>query len=691
MSTRDLLIEVGTEELPPKALSNLSLAFQNEFENRLRSASLAYEKTEIFASPRRLALKVFALAESQDDISIERFGPAVQAAFDAEGKPTKAALGFATSCGVDVSGLQQKNDGKLEKLFYASTQAGAPCAELIPELLQQSLAALPIPKRMRWGASREEFVRPVHWLVLLFGDEVIPARLFELDAANQTHGHRFHHPQAIHLQSADDYPALLHSTGWVEPSFSARRERIKTMVLDQASVKNAQVELDDELLDEVTALVEWPVVLMGNFDPAYLQVPKEALISSLKKHQKCFHLLDNQGQLLPHFITISNIESEDPHQVIKGNEKVIGPRLADAAFFFQQDLNRPLNSHLDTLKRVIFQNELGSVYDKVSRIENLAVFLAGEFDAEPALCQRAAQLCKCDLLSNMVGEFAELQGTMGRYYAEHDKEHPEVAQAIQEHYLPRFSGDALPDSMTGTILALADRIDTITGLFGIGQPPSGSKDPFALRRAALGILRILLEKQLPLDLLSCIQQSISAFAELPEQAGLEQRIMDFIFERLRTYFSEQGVDTRSFQAVDAVRPNLPVLFEHRVKAVSHFAKLPQAQSLAAANKRVANILAKLDSVPTAEVDQTLLNEDAELALYDAFTNVLTITTPLIKDRQFQQALEHMATLQKPLEQFFDTVMVNVDDLSVRQNRQSLLSSVRELFLQIADISYLQAS
>ncbi len=477
----------------------------------------------------------------------------------------------------------------------------------------------------------------------------------------------------------------------VEASFSTRKDSIKAMVLDQAAAKNALVELDDDLLDEVTALVEWPVILLGDFDPAYLQVPKEALISSLKKHQKCFHLLDKQGHLLPHFITVSNIESAEPSQVIKGNEKVIGPRLADAAFFFQQDLNHGLATHLDTLKRVIFQKDLGSVYDKVSRVEKLAVFLAAELDADTALCQRAAQLCKCDLLSNMVGEFAELQGIMGNYYAQHENEDPEVAQAIQEHYLPRYSGDDLPVSMTGTILALADRIDTITGLFGIGQPPSGSKDPFALRRAALGILRILLEKQLPLDLMRCIQQAGSSFSQLLEQVGLEQAVMDFIFERLRAYFSEQGIDTRSFQAVDAVRPNLPVLFEHRVKAVSHFAKLPQAQSLAEANKRVANILDKLDAAPTTDIDQSLLIEDAELSLYQSLNNVLELTSPLIDDKQYQDALEHMATLQEPLEQFFNAVMVNVDDLPIRHNRQSLLASVRQLFLQIADISYLQAS
>jgi glycyl-tRNA synthetase beta chain len=691
MAVRDLLIEIGTEELPPKALLSLSEAFQNDMATRLQNSQLAFQDIQAFASPRRLALKIRKLNEQQADTEIERFGPALKAAYDAEGKPTKAAVGFASSCGVDISALQHKSDGKLEKLFYSSIQAGATTVKLIPDLLEQSLASLPVPKRMRWGSSREEFVRPVHWIVILFGDEVIPANLFGLHADRQTYGHRFHHPKALVLNSVADYPGILQEQGKVSASFSDRRALIEKLLVEEANKLKARVEIDSDLLDEVTALVEWPVILTGNFDSAYLNVPKEALISSLKKHQKCFHLLDTKGDLLPHFISVSNLESRDSLQVIKGNEKVIGPRLADAAFFFTQDKQHKLEAQLENLQRVIFQKDLGTVHDKIVRVEKLAAYIAQQLGAKPALCQRAALLCKCDLLSHMVGEFADLQGIMGSYYASHDGEPAEVAQAIREHYLPRFAGDDLPASLTGITLALADRLDTICGLFGIGQPPSGSKDPFALRRAALGILRILLEKSLPLNLLNTIQQALAAYPSLPEAEGLTQRVMDFIFERLRAYYAEQGIDTLSFQAVDAVRPELPLIFDHRIKAVSHFAGLKQAQSLAKANKRVANILAKLSSSPGSSVDPNLLTNEAEKALFHKLNETLSLTSPMLASGKFQDSLECMASLQEPLDHFFEAVMVNVDDAATRENRQALLNQVRNLFLQVADISYLQAS
>lgn len=690
MAARDLLIEIGTEELPPRALLSLSEAFKTEMTTRLQQANVTYQEILTFASPRRLALKVLGLSDTQSATTVERFGPAVNAAFDNEGKPTKAALGFASSCGVEVSALQHKSDGKIEKLFYSSTQAGAATVAIIPDILKQSLAALPVPKRMRWGASRDEFVRPVHWIVLLFGEEIIQTSLFGLTAGQQTHGHRFHHPEALMLNSADDYPDILLHQGKVEASFSKRREKINTLVLAQAGQLNAKVDIDPELLDEVTALVEWPVVLTGNFDPAYLDVPKEALISSLKKHQKCFHLLDSDDNLLPHFISISNLESLDPQQVIKGNEKVIGPRLADAAFFFQQDKLQKLEAQLPNLQRVIFQKDLGTLHDKVERVEKLAGYLAQALKADPALSQRAARLCKCDLLTNMVGEFADLQGIMGSYYAQHDAEPADVASAIREHYLPRYAGDDLPQTLTGITLALADRLDTICGLFGIGQPPSGSKDPFALRRAALGILRIVLEKSLPLNMLQAIQAAISTYSSLPDSDGLDNRVLDFIFERLRAYYADQGIDTRSFQAVDAVRPHEPLSFDYRIKAVSHFASLKQAHSLAEANKRVANILAKLTTQPDSSVKKDLLTESAEIALYEKLNETLSLTTPMLQSGQYQESLNCMASLQEPLDQFFETVMVNVEDTAVRENRQALLLQVRNLFLQVADISYLQA-
>lgn len=691
MSTADLLIEIGTEELPPTALLTLSNAFKHEVESRLQEAKLNFTGIESFATPRRLALKVLCLDDKQPDMLVDRFGPAVKAAFDDQGKPSKAAEGFAHSCGIDVSRLQQKNDGKVDKLFFSLNQPGAHTSTLMPDLISQSLAALPIPKRMRWGSSREEFVRPVHWIILLFGSKLIPAEILGISTSTNTFGHRFLHPESIPLSSTDDYPDKLVKEGIVEPSFQHRKELIREQVLNEAEAKKATVIIDDDLLDEVTALVEWPVALTGNFDPDFLDIPKEALISSLKKHQKYFYLIDKNENLLPHFITISNIISKDPEQVIKGNEKVIGPRLADAAFFFDKDKSKTLESHIDTLKRVVFQKELGSLFDKSERVESLCSFIGEQMNLNTKPIQRAAKLSKCDLLSNMVGEFADLQGVMGHYYALHDGEDKAVALAIEEQYLPRFAGDILPKTDTGIVLALAERLDTITGLFGIGQPPSGSKDPFALRRAALGILRIILEKDLALDLLSCINHAIGTFNFAQGKEELSFDIMNFIFDRLRAYYTDQGISTTIFQAVDAVRPNSPLIFNQHLIAVNHFSKLPEAEALAKANKRVANILSKLEVTPAEHVDGFLLNEPAEVSLYNKYLEVEKKTIPLIKNLKFKDALSQMALLQTPLDQFFDAVMVNTDDIKLKENRQALLYKIRQLFLQIADISFLQAS
>ncbi|MAM69970.1 MAG: glycine--tRNA ligase subunit beta [Gammaproteobacteria bacterium] len=691
MSNQDLLIEIGTEELPPKALLSLSRAFEDEMAARLEKARLTFKGIQSFATPRRLALKILQLADSQEASEIERFGPAIKAAYDDQGKPTKAAEGFARSCGVEVAALKEKNDGKVTKLFYSATQPGDESSNIIPDLITQALAALPIPKRMRWGSSREEFVRPVHWFILLFGDRVISAKVLGLESSKQTYGHRFLSPEPITINSVADYPGLLREQGMVEASFNKRMETIRELVLQEANALSADVIIDEALLEEVTALVEWPVALTGNFDKAFLQVPKEALISSLTKHQKCFYLLDKHGNLLPHFITISNIISKDPAEVIKGNERVIGPRLADAAFFFDQDKKLSLESRIPELKKVIFQNKLGSVFDKSERVRQLSVYLAKQLNVDEHEVSRAAALSKCDLLSLMVGEFADLQGIMGEYYAAHDGEPEQVARAIREQYLPRFSGDELPQSSSGLILALADRLDTICGLFGIGQPPTGSKDPFALRRSALGVLRILLEKGLRLDLSACIQHSISTFSDLPENPKLQQSVVDFIYDRLRAYYSDQGIQTRCFQAVDAVRSCVPLDFDLRVRAVNHFISLPEAEALAASNKRVANILAKLDQEPGATVKPELLHEAPEKELYDSLLAVQEESRPLIANNQFQESLESMASLQKPLDHFFDSVMVNAEDENIRHNRQALLLQVRTLFLQIADISFLQVS
>lgn len=689
MSNRDLLIEIGTEELPPKALLPLSEAFRDCFAAELQKAALSHGDIEVFATPRRLALIVHALPEQQADRTLEKWGPAVQSAFAADGTPSKAADGFARGCGVTVAELQQKSDGKIVKLLYVSKQVGEQTAKLIPDMVRAALAALPIPKRMRWGSSRDEFVRPVHWAVLLFGSDVIRTTILGVESGNATRGHRFHHPAAITLTSAADYSSSLQEPGRVIASFADRRDEVQRQVEAEGRKYNARAVIEEALLDEVTSLVEWPVALTGNFDQNFLAVPQEALISAMKGHQKCFHLLDANHNILPNFITLSNLVSRDPAQVIAGNEKVIRPRLADAAFFFSQDKKHKLEERNEKLKNVVFQQELGSVYDKAQRVKALAVAMATSLNANKAYVERAAELCKCDLATNMVYEFAELQGIMGYHYALHDGEAKEVALALNEQYMPRFAGDELPTTTTGMILAIAERLDTITGLFGIGQPPTGSKDPFALRRAALGALRIIIEKQLPLDLTVCVDAAINSFTTLPKAEGLKKAVLDFVFERLRALYADQGVGADVFLAVDAVRPASPLLFDARIKAVSHFAKLPAAQALAAANKRVSNILQKSEVTAGTSVNTALLQDDAEKALNSELESLLAIVNPLLSSHRYTEALAVMADLQPQVDAFFDKVMVNADDVALRQNRLALLKALRQLFLRVADISLLQ--
>jgi len=689
MSNRDLLIEIGTEELPPKALLKLSRSFQQEIEKGLGKNNLAFSDSQSFATPRRLAVVVNALQEVQDDISVEKFGPAVKAAFDDEGNPTKAAEGFARSCGVTVKDLKEKDDGKVVKLYYASEQKGEATASLLPQIVSDALDALPIPKRMRWGSLRNEFVRPVHWVVLLFGSETVEADILGVHSGNQTRGHRFHMPGDITVNTPGDYEKALSESAYVIPDFEKRQALVRSQVEQEAEKLGANVSIDSDLLNEVTALVEWPVALTGSFDEAFLAVPKEALVSSMKKHQKCFTLEDSDGNICPNFITVSNLESLAPEKVVAGNERVIRPRLADAAFFFNQDKNHSLESRQDKLKTVIFEQTLGTVHDKSARVAGLAAFIAGAIGSDTALATRAAQLGKCDLLTGMVGEFADLQGIMGYYYALHDGESEEVASAINEQYMPRFAGDELPQTKTGIVLALAERIDTIVGLFGIGQPPTGSKDPYALRRAALGVLRIIVEKTLALDLSECVANAISQYGKLPEQENLEAKVLDFIFERFRAWYSDEGVSANIFQAVDAVRSSSPLDFDLRIKAVQEFVSLKEAEALSIANKRVSNILAKLDQLPVNPVDASLLNEEAEKTLAEQIDKLLIQVEPMLQGQDYGKALSSMALLQADVDRFFDEVMVNTEDEKVRQNRQSLLHQLRQLFLQIADISLLQ--
>lgn len=689
MAKRDLLIEIGTEELPPKALRNLSQAFADGVTAGLKQEQLGSDNLRVFATPRRLALLISGLDEQQQDRIAERVGPAVSAAFTKEGNPTPAAMGFAKSCGVDVSSLSRVKKDGIEKLAHSSTDIGQKTQLLLPAIVDKALASLPIPKRMRWGSSRDEFVRPVHWVVLLFGSELVATKILGVDAAAYTYGHRFHHNQKLVIENPSDYESLLEKQGSVIPDFDKRKQLVRSLVEAEAAKIAARVVIEEDLLDEVTSLVEFPVALMGNFDTHFLEVPAEALILAMKSHQKCFYLTDESGSLLPRFIAVSNIRSKDPQQVVQGNERVIRPRLADARFFFETDKQISLAERRDQLKNIVFQQNLGSVYDKSQRVAQLAHHIATAVKGNVEYCQRAAELSKCDLITNMVGEFADLQGLMGYYYALHDGEPEEVAVAINEQYKPRFAGDSLPGTVTGCVLALADKLDSIVGMFAIGQPPTGSKDPFALRRSAIGVLRILVEAKLDLNLLLAIEQALALLEFAKPAPDSRDRIFDFLLERFRTWYLEEGIAVDVFQAVISVKPERPLDFHNRIEAVSFFSKLEASQSLAAANKRVSNILSKhSDTDIPVEIDPALLHEPAEQALFYHLTQIAQAVTPLFDKGIYREGLERLALLKEDVDLFFDKVLVMSPDLKLQANRLALLSQLRNLFLRVADISHL---
>ena len=691
MSKRDLLVEIGTEELPPKALKRLSQAFSDAITAGLDEAGLGYGGVRGFASPRRLAVRVSELDTAQRDKTVERRGPAVAAAFDDDGQPTKAAEGFARSCGVTVDALERVQTGKGEWLVFRQQQPGQATSVLIPDIVATALEQLPIPKRMRWGDSKAQFVRPVHWIVLLFGDQVIDAELLGVRTGNLTRGHRFHHPEPIAVSAPSDYEPLLEKA-FVIADFDHRRERVREQVEAVASTAGGKAVIDPGLLDEVTAMVEWPVALLGDFDREFLDIPPEVLISAMKGHQKYFHVVDDDGNMLPHFITVANIESRDITVVREGNERVIRPRLSDARFFWEQDRKLPLAERLEGLRQVVFQNRLGSLYDKVVRMRTLAGLIAGQLGGDSNLAERAAELCKCDLATEMVGEFPELQGIMGRYYALHDGEDPAVATAIADHYLPRFAGDTLPGDTVAQAVALADRIDTLVGIFGIGQAPTGDKDPFALRRAALGVIRILIEHALSLDLLVLLIEARELINA--QQPGLvadttDDAVYDFVIGRLRVYYAGQGFAHDEIDAVVCLRPTRLDELDRRLHALAAFRKLGEAEALAAANKRISNILKKSANGDIPAFDESLLNEPAEIALFQAIVEVGQAVEPLFDLGDYTGAMQLLAGLRGVVDDFFDHVMVNVDDIALRHNRLSLLLMLRNLFLRVADLSRLQ--
>jgi len=693
MATKnDFLFELGTEELPPKALKNLSAALGREVCAGLKAAELAHHDVQLFATPRRLAVLVSKLDVGQADKTVERRGPAVKAAFDGAGNATPAAQGFARSCGVEIGQLETLKTDKGEWLMYNLQQAGKPAQELLPAIIENALAKLPIPKRMRWGSSPVEFVRPVHWLVMLFGKDVIDTEIYGMHASRETRGHRFHHPEMLSLTEPSAYAALLENEGWVMADFKTRSETIRAQILAIVAPLNGEAVIDEVLLDEVTGMVEWPVAVMGDFDSRYLELPAEVLVSAMKSHQKYFHVIDSQGQLLPHFITISNIESRDISVVQSGNERVIRPRLSDAVFFWEQDKKIGLAGQSSRLQSVVFQKKLGTLSDKTQRVTALCSDIAQQLGASAELAQQAAELSKCDLMTEMVGEFPELQGIMGRYYALHDGLDEKVSQALDEQYMPRHAGDRLPVSSIGQALALADKLDTLVGLFLVNEIPTGTKDPFALRRASLGILRTIIEAQLDkLDLEQLIDTALKSHQQGDADKGdVAAKVFDFMMDRLRGHYLDQGISHDVFDAVLACCPTRPVDFDDRVKAVTRFRALPEAESLSAANKRIANILRQADDKGLApEIDESLLTEAAEQVLVKQLQALSKELKPILAERNYSEVLTRLATLRDSVDNFFDDVMVMVDDEAMRRNRLILLASLRRLFLQVADVSCLQ--
>ena len=688
MTTQNFLVEIGTEELPPKALKTLATSFADNVEAELNQAGLSFDKIEWFAAPRRLTVKVLNLATQQPSKEIEKRGPAVSAAFDAEGKPTKAAEGWARGCGITVEQAERIATDKGEWLVHRAKIEGQPTKNLLNDIVVNALAKLPIPKPMRWADKTVQFIRPVHTVTMLLGDELIEGEILGVASARTIRGHRFLGEKEFEIQHADQYPQLLREKGSVVADFNERKAEILAKSQAKATTLGGVADIEESLLEEVTSLVEYPNVLAAKFEERFLAVPAEALVYTMKGDQKYFPIYDKDGKLLPHFIFVSNINPEDPTAIIEGNEKVVRPRLTDAEFFFKTDLKQKLVERLPRLETVLFQQQLGTLKDKTDRIEQLAGEIAKQIGADEAKAKRAGLLSKCDLMTNMVFEFTDTQGVMGMHYARHDGEDEEVAVALNEQYMPRFAGDELPKSLVASAVALADKFDTLTGIFGIGQAPKGSADPFALRRAALGALRIIVEKNLPLDLEDLVKKSAALFGDKLTNQNVVADVVDFMLGRFRAWYQDEGIAVDVIQAVLARRPTRPADFDARVRAVSHFRTLDSAEALAAANKRVSNILAKADAA-IGEINLTACVEPAEKALAEAVLALRSEVQPLIAQGDYTSVLDKLANLRAPVDSFFDNVMVNAEDPALRQNRLAILNTLQGLFLQVADISVLQ--
>jgi len=688
MSTETLLIELGTEELPPKALKKLAVTFLEQIKWQLDSAELAYEEMKWFATPRRMAVVVSQLVGRQADKIIDKRGPAVNVAFDVDGNASKAAIGWATSNGIDIGQAERLKTDKGEWLLHRATQAGKSVEDLIPEIVNTALTKLPIPKPMRWGSAKTQFIRPVHTLTLLYGSKVIIGETLGIFSDNKITGHRFHHNGLVTINHANDYQASL-KKAFVIADYDERQQLIFEQINKAAASINGKALIDTELLEEVTGLVEWPVTLVGSFDKSFLDIPAEPLIYSMKDHQKYFPVLGEDGQLINKFIFVANIESKDPQQVVFGNEKVIRPRLADAEFFFNTDKKHTLESRLMKLESVLFQKQLGSLKEKSERIAQLSEFIAVELNENKDDAYRAGLLSKTDLLTDMVLEFPQVQGTMGKYYARNDGESEAIAQALEDQYRPRYAGDDLPDGQIGCAVAIADKVDSLVGIFGINQAPKGDKDPFALRRAAIGLIRIIIEKDLNLDIAILVNESIKLFSDKLINKNTAENVIDFVMGRFRAYYQEKKFNIDIIQAVLAKKPTAPLDFDKRIKAVSYFRDLVEAEALAAANKRVGNILAKFDGELYEIFNDDLAEEGAEKLLATVYSDINNTIIPLLAEQDYQAALTELAKLKAPIDNFFDNVMVMSDDEAVKINRLTLLNQIRNSFLVIADISVLQ--
>ena len=689
MTQQTFLTEIGTEELPPKALRSLAESFAANLTAELAAANLTHGDVTWYAAPRRLAVKIAGLAESAADREVEKRGPAIAQAFDAEGKPTKAAEGWARGCGITVDQADRMVTDKGEWLLYRAVEKGNNAKELLAGMVSRALAKLPIPKLMRWGDKETHFVRPVHTVTMLMGADVIPGEVLGITSDRVIRGHRFMGEAEFTIAHADEYPAILETRGKVMADYDARKAMIKRDAEKAAQALGGVADLTDSLLEEVTSLVEWPVVLTAKFEEKFLEVPSEALVYTMKGDQKYFPVYDKNGNLMPNFIFVANIESSDPVQIISGNEKVVRPRLADAEFFFKTDCKKRLEDNLPRLSTVLFQQQLGTLRDKTDRLEALAGWIAGQIGADVNHATRAGLLAKCDLMTNMVFEFTDTQGVMGMHYARHDGESEDVALALKEQYQPRYAGDNLPSTPVSDALAIADKMDTLAGIFGIGQHPKGDKDPFALRRAALGVLRIIVEKGYNLDLETLTQEAARLYGDKLTNANVVTDVVDFMLGRFRAWYQEQGFAIDTIQAVLARRPTRPADFDARMKAVTHFRTLEEAAALAAANKRVSNILSKSDDALNDTVLASLMNAPEEIRLAAYVTDLKTQLAPLYAEGKYQEALTELASLREAVDAFFDSVMVMDKDDNIRRNRLTLLNELRNLFLGVADISLLQ--